>query len=49
MYILSHYLENATSEEFEQIEVDLLSVVVLLLMNTHEQVLHVHHDAQEPV
>ena len=42
-------LENTATEKFEQIEVDLLGVVVLLLVDTHEEILHVHNDAKQSV
>ena len=42
-------LQDAASQELEQIEVHLLGVLVLLLMNTHEQILHIHDNSQEPV
>ena len=42
-------LENTASEKFEQVEVDLLGVVVLLLVDAHEKILHIHHDTQQSV
>lgn len=33
----------------EQVEVDLLGVRVLLFVDGHEEVLHVHHHPQQPV
>ena len=42
-------LENAATEKFEEVKVNLLGVVVLLLVDAHEEILHVHHDTQQPV
>lgn len=33
----------------EEVEIDLLSVRILLLVNRHEQILHVHHHPQQAV
>ena len=42
-------LQDASSKQFEQIKIHLLGVLVLLLVDAHEQVLHIHHYAQQPV
>ena len=42
-------LENTATEEFEEVEVDLLGVVVLLLVDAHEKILHIHHNTKQPV
>ena len=42
-------LENTTTEKFEKVEVDLLGVVVLLLVDAHEKILHIHHNTKQPV
>ena len=42
-------LEDASSEEFEQVEVDLLGVLIFLLVDAHEQILHIHNNPQKSV
>ena len=42
-------LKNTATEKFEEIEVDLLSVVVLLLVDAHEEVLHIHNNTKQSV
>ena len=45
----AHSHSHLKEAHLEEVEIDLLGVRVLLLMNRHEQILHVHHHPQQPV
>ena len=42
-------MQDAFSEEFEKVEIDLFGVGVVFLVNAHEKVLYVDDDPQETV